>query len=264
MVFETETFTPMCHSSCGLTARFQKSTMAKSVWVTGDASTGLSFTPFRVYHLLTRGFEDLPFAKDQRFIQSFIDKYFATPIGNSNSTAIPEYLNVVLSDVARFINEHLPRSIQVLIQYISNGRSLVVKIAWAALVETKGLVREETDAEKLEREFNTAIDLYSPGYLGANYPIIDSNSRSNPWVSAPTSGITPYGEQRLHSCFFFSIIIACFFRPGIEEVGVSPQSDLNHVSGRHNRHPYCSHFQSWRVIAIPIARLLVSFVVIHR
>jgi hypothetical protein len=180
------------------------------IWVTGDATSGLVFTPGKVYHPLSRRFEDLPFANDQRCIQSLTDKYFATPIGKLNKVAIQEWLvqavvtygaNVVLTEVAAFINEHLPRTMQVSIEH--GDRSLTVRIAWAALVKTKGLVRGDTDAEKLEEAFNAVINLYSPGYQGVNYTMLDSKPLSSSHMSTLNSDTTAYGEQSLYPRFSF-------------------------------------------------------------
>lgn len=162
------------------------------IWVMGDATTGLRFTPGKVYHPRSRKFEDLPFAKDKRFIQGLIDKYFSTPIGKQNAAAITGYIvqavmtfaaNVVLTQVAQFINANLPRSIRV--EFVYGEATLTVKIGWSVLGTEKYLIRGENEVEQLEGLFNNVINMYAPGYRTLDYTILHTSSGSN---STPGSG----------------------------------------------------------------------------
>lgn len=171
------------------------------MWVMGDGTTGLRFTPGKVYHPLSRKFEDLPFAKDKRFIQSLIDKYFATPIGKHNAAAITGYIvqavmtfaaNVVLTQVAQFINANLPRSVQV--EFVYSEATLTVKIGWSVLATEKYLIRGGSEAEQLEGLFNNVINMYVPGYRTLDYTILDTGSGSGSCSPRSGTGIS-YGER---------------------------------------------------------------------
>ncbi|KAF9456673.1 hypothetical protein BDZ94DRAFT_1275126 [Collybia nuda] len=161
------------------------------IWVMGDSTTGLRFTPGKIYHPLSKKFEDLPFANDKQFIQTLVDKYFTTPLGKKNQDTITDYIvqalitfgaNVVLAQVAKFINDHLPRSVRVSIKY--EASALVVKIGWAQGVLSKDLVMGGNDVEKLEGLFNNMINTFKPGYRSLDYTVLNG-SVSNP---APGSG----------------------------------------------------------------------------
>ncbi|KAF9466850.1 hypothetical protein BDZ94DRAFT_1332008 [Collybia nuda] len=168
------------------------------IWVMGDSTTGLRFTPGKIYHPLSKKFEDLPFANDKQFIQTLIDKYFTTPLGKKNQDAITDYIvqalitfgaNVVLAQVAKFINDHLPRSVRVSIKY--EASVLVVKIGWAQGVLSKDLVIGENNAEQLEGLFNNMINMFKPGYCSLDYTVLNG-SVSNP---APGSGSCASGPM---------------------------------------------------------------------